>query len=157
MDIPTQCPVCGAYSISHDTHAAALLAVCDVLVVKTLETIGKRIVRAERSRYRVLGGRPWHLAHTLSDGEGRPWRMSDHEVGKSLAGAWDVVPALLETHAQGCCEVTARQVQAMLDQYVRDLVVTGTGHNLDDLCYRFVRDLGLPVWLRDDEREATLA
>lgn len=130
------CPVCGARSLGPAVQIGSLLAVCDVLVVKTLEQIGKRIVRAERSRFRLKGTHPWHEAHTL-------WPTSEAEVSKALKGAWDVVPALLD--GRGCYDVTARQVSEMLDEYIRDLVITGTAHNTRDLEYRFTSRLGLPV------------
>jgi hypothetical protein len=33
----------------------------------------------------------------------------------------------------------------MVDRYVRDLLVTGKGHNMDDLRYRFETFLGIPL------------
>lgn len=142
MEAPhAPCPVCGAYSLTHDTQASALLAVCDVLVIKALESMGKWICRAERSRFRALGTRPWYVAHTM-------WQPDDAVVDKALKGAWDVVPAMLNTH--GCCDITARQVTAMLDSYVHDLVITGTAHTIEELRYRFVSRLQLPVFLRSD-------
>lgn len=148
MDIPVACPVCGAYSMTHDGEQAALLAVCDVLVVKALETMGKWIVRAERSRYRAKGTRPWHECHTL-------WQPTDDVVDKALRGAWDVVPAMLYVH--GCCDVTPRQVTAVLDSYVHDLVITGTPHRVEELAYRFRARLGLPVWTPTDVARASAA
>ena len=137
---PTQtvgaCPVCGAYSGSTLGQAPALLAVCDVLVVRALEAVGKRIVRAERSRYNRKGTRPWHEAHTI-------WTPDPSMVNKGLEGSWDVIPAMLDHH--GCCGVTSRQVQQMIDSYVRDLLVTGTAHNMTDLRYRFEQFLGIPL------------
>lgn len=135
------CPVCGALSIDGNAQMGALLAVCDVLVIKTLETVGKRIVRAGRERFRLKGTRPWHEAHTI-------WPPDEDTVTKALRGAWDVVPALLDGH--GCCGITARQVSTMLDEYVRDLVITGTAHNLSDLEYRFNTRLNLPVPAQED-------
>ncbi len=134
----TPCPLCGAISIDPTHQTSSLLAVCDVLVIKALEHMGKYIVRAERSRYRALGTKPWYLAHTL-------WQPDDVTVSKALKGAWDVVPAMLDTH--GCCSVTARQVTDMLDSYVHDLVITGTLHTIDLLAYRFTDRLDLPVAL----------
>lgn len=139
MEPPSPCPVCGAYSLTQDGQASALLAVCDVLVIKALETMGKWIVRAERSRFRVMGTRPWYVAHTF-------WQPDDHTVDKALKNAWDVVPAMLDTH--GCCGVTSRQVTVMLDSYVHDLVITGTEHTIYELAYRFVNALGLPVYIK---------
>lgn len=130
------CPVCGAYSGSALAQPPALLAVCDVLVVRALEAVGKRVVRVDRSRFSRMNGRPWHLAHTL-------WQPDESMTNKALAGAWDVVPAMLDSH--GCCGVTSRQVTAMLDAYVRDLLITGTGHSLTDLRYRFEAFLGITL------------
>ena len=138
--IPSECPVCGAYSLAPEASTSALLAVCDVLTIKSLETIGKWIVRAERSRFRVLGTRPWYVAHTL-------WQPEDAIVSKALRGAWDVVPAMVDEH--GCCDVTSRQIVAMLDSYVHDLVVTGTAHTIGELQYRMETRLGLPVFTRE--------
>lgn len=139
-EIPSRCVSCGAYSLAPDTDRSALLAVCDVLVLKALETVGKYIVRVERSRYKAIGDRPRHIAHTL-------WQPTDDIVDKALKGAWDVVPALLDTH--GCCDVTSAGVVEMLDQYVHDLVITGTEHTTrgeGGLLYRFQSQLGLPVY-----------
>jgi hypothetical protein len=129
--------VCGAYSLAPDTDRSALLAVCDVLTIKALESMGKYIVRASRERYRLKGTRPWHVCHTL-------WPAEDDIVTRALRGAWDVVPAMLDAH--GCCGVTSRQVTRMLDDYVHDLVVSGTEHSVAELRYRFETRLGLPVY-----------
>lgn len=134
--LPSPCPLCGAYSLAAHEHDVMLLAVCDVLVLKALEAMGKWIVRADRSRFKVLGGRPFHVAHTL-------WTTTDLTVDKALRGAWDVVPAMLDRH--GYCEVTAEDVTSVLDAYVHDLVVTGSEHTLDDLAYRFRTRLRMPV------------
>lgn len=142
LKIPSQCPVCGAYSLAPEGDSSALLAVCDVLVLKALETMGKWIVRADRSRFRTLGTRPYFLAHTL-------WQPADETVTKALKSAWDVVPALMDGH--GCCGATSRQVTTMLDSYVHDLVITGTPHCLSELAYRFTDSLGLPVYLKERE------
>lgn len=128
---------------------STLLAVCDSLVLKALEQMGKWIVRTERSRYRGLeeyakecglGTRPWYLAHTL-------WQPDDTNVSKCLRDAWQVVPRLLANH--GTCEVTPRQVTDVLDSYVHDLLITGTAHDLTELAKRFESQLGLPVYIRD--------
>ena len=145
------CPVCGA---SKFDSASALLAVCDVLVIKALENLGKKIVRyraaeeaaqdtsvrwAEgRSRNRLLGKRPWYVAHTI-------FRPSDEDVCRALKDAWDVVTPLWQTY--GCCEVTPQQVTEMLDEYVHDLAITSTTHHIMELAYRFRSRLGLPVYL----------
>lgn len=130
------CPVCGSHSTPLATHASSLLAVCDVLVIRALESVGKRIVRVDRSRFGRLDGRPWHLAHTL-------WQPDPGMVDKCLASAWDVVPAVLATY--GCCGISPAEVVAMLDRYCRDLLLTNTGHSTDELRYRFEAILGLPL------------
>jgi hypothetical protein len=124
-------------------QGSALLAVCDVLVIKALETMGKWIVRADRSRFNAFGSRPWHTAHTM-------WQPDDEVVSKALRGAWDVVPAMLDNH--GCCGVASGQVTEMLDSYVHDLVITGTPHTIGELQYRFHFALDLTVYLRDPAR-----
>lgn len=137
---PSVCPVCGAYSLAPEGEMSALLAVCDVLVVKALEKLGNYLIRAERSRFRALGTNSPTVAHTL-------WPAKDELVDKALKGAWSVVPALLDVH--GCCDVTSIQVTTMLDQYVKDLAITGTAHSLlgeGGLMYRFQSRLGLPVY-----------
>lgn len=136
--IPSPCPACGAYSLAPEAERTTLLAVCDVLVTKVLETMGRRIVRSPRSRFQEIAatGTPWHRAHTL-------WRPSDEIVDHTLRGAWDVVPALLEAH--GSCGIDPRAVRDELDAYVHDLAVTGTPHSFDLLEERFHVHLGLPA------------
>lgn len=92
-----------------EVDATALVAVVDVLVVKALEAIGKRIVRADRARFNALKGRPFHEAHVL-------WPTDIVTVSKATKGAWDVVPALLDNH--GCPGVESGRVVTLLDAYV---------------------------------------
>lgn len=141
--IPSACPVCGAYSLAPQQEISTLLTVSNVLVFKALEAMGKFIVRAERSRFKMLGNRPFHEAHTL-------WQAEDRTVDKALKNAWDVVPALLDVH--GNAGVTPMQVTKMLDDYVHDLVVTGVPHSLEELAYRYEAKLGLPVFDHRNER-----
>lgn len=140
MEIPSPCPVCGAMSLAPMERTTTLLAVCDVLTLKALETLGKYIVRAEghHRRYAILTSRglPYTIAHTL-------WAAPDPLVAKALRGAWDVVPAVVSLH--GCCDVAADAVVCTLDEYVHDLAVSGTPHALDHLAYRFDTRLGLPT------------
>ena len=100
-EVPAPCPVCGSLTGQSLATASPLLAVCDVLVIRALEVTGKRIVRAERSRFRILGTRPMHEAHTI-------WRPTPDLVEKSLRSAWAVVPALMDSY--GCCGITAVNV-----------------------------------------------
>lgn len=128
--------MCGAYSINPAAQSSALLAVCDVLVVHALEKVGKWIVRNDRARYKLLNNRPWHVVHSM-------WRPDEAMIDKALVGAWDVVPAMLDEH--GCCNVTAVNVTRTLDAYVRDLLITGTLHQLTELRYRFEAHLGISI------------
>lgn len=134
--IPTPCPCCGAYSLAPDAQTVTLVAVCDVLVVKALERVGAFLIRGERSRYQVARGKATHTVHTI-------WQAADDITDRALRGAWDVVPAVIDTH--GCCGITSLQVSTMLDDYVHDLVLTGTEHTLLELEYRFRSRLGMPV------------
>ena len=107
-----------------DVDATALVAVVDVLVVKALEAIGKRIVRADRARFNALKGRPFHEAHVL-------WPTDIITVSKATKGAWDVVPALLDNH--GCPGVASGRVVTLLDAYVSQVATHGVPHRLDRL------------------------
>jgi len=138
--IPSECPVCGAYSLAPDANVSALLAVADVLVVKALEKLGNYIVRAERARFNAITAldKPHALAHTI-------WRPTDPMVDKALRGAWDVVPALLERHG-GCCDYDSSTVIEALDQYVHDIAILGQPHDIDELAYRLDARAGVPVY-----------
>lgn len=146
MNIPGPCPCCGGVTLAPAAQRSTLLAVCDVLVLKALERLGNAIVRgggvsrSERPVRRAkFAARPLYTAHV-------EWPASEPVVDRILHGAWDVVPALLDTH--GCCDITAMQVTAMLDEYVHDLAITGTVHRISELQYRFETRLGLPVYDR---------
>lgn len=128
------CPVCGAYSQSTLHQSSSLLAVCDVLVMSFLKTFGRRIVRADRSRFSRLNGRPFYEAHTI-------WPQTREHIERGLNDAWDVIPALLSQH--GCCGVTVKEVTTCLDEYVTDLLITGTRHSHGELRYRLESRLGI--------------
>lgn len=134
------CPLCGGYSLTYDQQVSSLLAVCDVLVHKALETLGKWIVKQDRSRFKDLRLQAWHEAHTV-------WEATDEIVDRALKSAWDVVPAMLGTY--GCGGITAEQITQALDDYVHDLAITGTQHSLPELAYRFTTRLHLPVHLEE--------
>ena len=136
MALPSPCPVCGAYSLPPGERYTVLLAVCDTLVIKALEQLGKYLVRAERSRFNILGERPFSEAHTI-------WRAPDALVDKALRNTWDVVPLLVASH--GPDAIQACDVVDVLDEYVHDLAVTSYPHTIQQLAYRFVSRLSLPV------------
>lgn len=115
-----------------------LVAACDVLVLRALELVGKRIARETRDRHARLreSGRPFHEAHLL-------WQADETTIDKGLASAWDSCDVILIEH--GCCGATPSQVTQILDRYVRDLLLTGTGHAVEELRYRLGAYLGVPV------------
>jgi hypothetical protein len=132
------CGSCGAQVVLPEPSSGAsdsIVAACDVLVLRALELVGKRIVRLERSRYQRMGGRPWHEVHLL-------WQPDAQAVEQGLAHAWDAVGLVVEEH--GCCGVTGPQLRLILDRYVRDLLTTMQGHTATDLRYR------LQVYLAKD-------
>lgn len=143
-----RCSCCGSIlGVDYDPMVAA----CDVLVLRALELVGMRIVRARsvpgprrareeqgRIRYGRMRdeGRPFHDAHTL-------WPAHPDDLDAGLAVAWESVDLVLDEH--GCCGATPEQVSLILDRYVRDLVTTGTGHATEELRYRLGAYLGVPV------------
>lgn len=135
MPLPSPCPCCGTLSLPPAERWTTLFAVCDVLTIKSLEQLGKYLTRAERSRFMILGERPFREAHTI-------WRAPDALVDKALRGAWDVVPAIIEAHL---FPVDACEVVETMDAYVHDLAITGTPHTQNQLAYRFTTRLALPV------------
>lgn len=110
-----------------DTACLQLMAACDVLVLRALELLGKRIVRDDRSRYRRLDGRPWHEAHCL-------WQPDLAMEDRALRGAWSMVPELLERYP--CGDVRPAELVAVLDRYVRELVRSHRAHDGFELVYR---------------------
>lgn len=127
------CDCCGAPTIQ---AGDPLTAGADMLVIRALELVGKRIVKVERSRYRRMDGRPWHEAHL-------EWQPDEQLINAALAVAWDTVPVLVDGH--GCCGLTADTLTAVLDRYVRDLLLTQQGHAVVELRYRLGAYAGLPV------------
>lgn len=135
--VPSPCPCCGAYSLAPDVRTTTLVAVSDVLVVKGLERVGAFLLRGNRSRFLQARDTPMHEVHTI-------WSAPDDLTAKALRGAWDVVPALVDSH--GCCGVPSDAIVRVLDDYVHDLVITGTRHTLDGpggLAYRLITRAGL--------------
>ena len=104
-----------------------LVGAADVLVLRALELVGKRIVRVDRSRYQRLEGRPFHDAHLL-------WSPDAQMLDRALSTAWSFVPQIVADHARD--EVDPEQVVLTLDRYVRDLCVSQRGHDLTELCFR---------------------
>jgi hypothetical protein len=139
MELPSPCPVCGAYSLAPQERHTTLLAVCDVLTLKALEVLGKFIVRDNGARYAILreAGLPFAEAHTL-------WPAPDNLVDRALRGRWDVIVPIVTT-LHGCEGLDPEEVVCACDEYVHDLAITGTPHHIEELAYRFTSRLGLPT------------
>lgn len=105
----------------------SLIAACDVLVLRALELIGKRIVRVDRSRFGRLNGRPFHEAHLL-------WQPDQSQIDRALETAWDLVPHVVRVH--GRPDVSAAEIRLVLDRHVRELVKSTRGHDVTELAYR---------------------
>lgn len=120
----TVCECCGSPTVA---ESDPLVAACDMLVLRALELIGKRIVRLDRSRFARIGTRPFHEAHLM-------WQPDDKAIDQALADAWGSVELVLSEH--GCCGITVDQLTLILDRYVRDLCVTMQGHSTTELRYR---------------------
>lgn len=132
------CPACGAWSVPATADRAALLDVCDVLVLKALDSLGRKIIRQPRSRFKEFDGRPWHVAHTQ-------WRPDVKDVDRTLDSAWDVLPALLTPSRADALGVSAEVLTKCLDEYVRLLLERSLEHELRSLRYWLVAKVGLPL------------
>jgi hypothetical protein len=110
--------------------------VCDVLVIKALDSLGRKIVRQPRSRFKEFNGRPWHVAHTL-------WRADPKDVDRTLDTAWDVLPALLATRRADALGVSPEVVTKCLDEYVRLLLEHDLEHEHTKLRYWLAGKIGL--------------
>ena len=94
-----------------------ICAAMNAYMYKVLETMGKRITRADRSRFLELRDRPFWTAHTL-------WPMSVEDATKALSGVWraldEVVPQYVET------DVAA--VRKLMNLYALTLLINGLEH-----------------------------
>lgn len=109
------------------TDDRGLVAACDVLVLRALELIGKRIVRVDRSRFGQMSGLAFHEVHVR-------WQPDGDMLDRALTNAWDFVPQIVTTHARPV--IGPREVALVLDRYVRDLIRSHRVHEIDDLRYR---------------------
>lgn len=113
-----------------------MVAACDMLVIRALELLGKRVVtRARRGRWEQTN-LPWHQAHIL-------WQADRNQIDAALTDAWTAIPSMIEEH--GCCGATPAELTAVLDRYVRDLVQMKMGHDVIELRYRLGAYLGVPA------------
>lgn len=108
-------------------HDRGLLAACDVMVLRALELLGKRIVRVDRSRFGQMGDLAFYEAHCR-------WQPDADMLDRALGSAWEFVAQVVENHAAP--GISSREVSLVLDRYVRDLVKGMRVHQLEELEYR---------------------
>lgn len=74
-----------------------------------------------------MGDHPMTVAHLL-------WQADAATLDRALAGCWDgMLDRVLDEHHP---DADVAAVAAVLDRYVRDLVVEQVGHRLDELRVR---------------------
>jgi len=149
-NLAAPCPLCGCYAGSTLAVASPLLAVADVLVLRCLEQVGKRLARKPRGRYQQLGSKPFHLAHTIGG-----WRPSEEDARKTTHNpvTWAVVPPLF--YSYGIPGVNANDLVKVLADYSCDLLITATPHHHRLLQERLKVRLGLDLTHPDDLRTST--
>lgn len=130
-----RCPWCGGdapVALVYDP----LVAASDVLIMRALELIGKRLVTRHRRGAWESKRLPWYHAHLF-------WQADADSVNSALSDAWVSIPAVLSEH--GCCGITEEELTTILDRYVRDLVLRQVGHDVKELRYRLSAYLGVPT------------
>lgn len=116
-------------------------AICDSLTVSALGIVGKRILRADRSRH-ALWCEPSYATVYLH----QTWTISEREVNRSLREAWADAPWLFRVHAH-LGNDTASLAVYTVEHYVYDLIRTKTPHRLEVLLFRLAKaglDLEVP-------------
>lgn len=144
------CPICGGVTLAPQTSVAPLLAVSDYLVERVLLKVGVLLTRG-----RAHGG-----SRALQSELHRRGVAEEHArfvcettpalVDKAIALAsdeWRIVALMLGDRG----EVSARQVQAALSDYVHELVADRIPHSRTALRRRMHDGLG--VELHDDALE----
>jgi hypothetical protein len=94
------------------------MAAVEALVLRALETAGKRAVGRDRYRHRGLAA--WELHTTV--------QATPPSVPRLLDGAFTTVP-----HVAGRLGVDPEKLTAALSSYVGRLLVTGARHDADEL------------------------
>ncbi|GIE28966.1 hypothetical protein Ait01nite_020110 [Actinoplanes italicus] len=111
-------PEAAVTAASEPARTEALIAACEALVLRALETAGKR--HLGRARYQHSALEPWEL-HTV-----RPAAKS--QLGKLLTGAFATVPHVAERLG-----VDAQHLTMVLTAYVGGLLIAGARHDVDQL------------------------
>lgn len=117
------CRCCGA----RDGDAVdVLVAACDVLILRALETAGRLIYgRSRRADHRgALEDVPPHLVHTVR-------RPTPDEVERILAQSWGQLATVHDWY--GCCGWTMTDLRDVLGDHLRRCLEQGRAHEHDDL------------------------
>ena len=102
------------------------MAASDMLTLRALELVGKRLVtRSRRAEWQQMS-MPWHRAHTL-------WRASPDVVQAAFASAWTDVPLAMRHAPPG---MSAETVTRVLDDHARECVRLQRAHDVDLLRVR---------------------
>lgn len=107
-------------------EAVKLTILADMVVRRALESVGKRILRADRSRFRRLDelGRDITDAHTA-------WLADEVEAGRAIRGAWAILPGALSAH--DLTHVDPAQLSQVLEEFVLHHVRTSRRYEVSRL------------------------
>lgn len=114
------------------TEYQTLMAACDALVVSALTTLGKRLVRSNRSHYIELEDAGKHVsqAHLL-------WRADARTTAKALDNAWDDLPRLVKLHGPDDHEVDLGRLRQLLHKHTCRVVFYQLEHDFYDMLTTF--------------------
>lgn len=88
---------------------------CEMLVLRALEVLGKRLVReaGHKHRWQDRGDAPWYALHTV-------WETSARDIDGALRGAWEMVDEV--QMRWGSRDRYDPLLASKLDRYTRRLV-----------------------------------
>lgn len=112
-----------------ERQAAALLAVCDAMVVRAIERAGNRLKNKTGNNTTSIDPLSLHCSVDISAAE----------ATRLLDGAWTLLPRLVTRHG-----FAADDVEHALDGYCRSLLTTSSEHDVDKMI-RYLRIAGLEV------------
>lgn len=122
-----------------------ILVACDALVDRALVKAGNWIVRKSRDRQGIIRGQYRGSAHVY-------WPLQDeHRIEVLLRDAWDHVDTMARRYGW-TDSVDTERLRSLLQEYTRDLLMTGTRHNVGDLAYRLETRAGLSMEVTDGQR-----
>lgn len=149
------CPLCGAVSLTPGGETAPLLAVADYLVERALCGVSALLTRG-----RAFGVGRGVVAEVRARGysEESAWLVvgaPPAAVDKAIAGRtddWRVIALMLDDRSS--FGISARRVQAVLTDYVHDIVADKRPHSVETLRLKMHHDLGIT---QHDFEDAPLA